>query len=178
MSGLQNLQRPTRMLHWGIQRGGDTDPGPVLFDLTAKRTSSIVSGDSAGPKSAARAFNTTGVLGVFRDRDGFPLRKSLSLVDHDPELPIPRRRAPLAFFSSPGLFALNGLAYLIYGLRGAPFFRRDLAPTRFGFGATIGRSHPSDHFKVPTIRAVKAAKRYNGPAEVRLHDRDFSCFCR
>src|SRR5713101_5060430 len=65
MSGLQ-IFNAHPMLHWGIM-GGDTDP--ALLSIYAEEQ---VDGSAIGwVKLGGLTFNTTGVLGVFHDRDGF-----------------------------------------------------------------------------------------------------------
>jgi len=59
-------------------------------------------------KIGGHAFNNHRSARRLSRQGWIPFGASLSLVDHDPELSVPRRRAPLAFFFA-WLFALNGL---------------------------------------------------------------------
>src|SRR6202165_6001335 len=65
MSGLQ-IFNAHPMLHWGI-KGGDTDP--AVLSIYAEEQVDVSA--LGWTKIGGSAFNPTGVLGVFRDRDGF-----------------------------------------------------------------------------------------------------------
>ena len=101
-------------------------------------------------------FNTTGVFGVFRDRDGFMSGRAFPWWITVPSYQSLAEGRRWHFFFA-WLFALNGLAYLAYGFA-ARHFQRDLVPTRFDL-KHIGRSI-LDHLKFKHARG-EAAKRYN-----------------
>ena len=150
MSGLQ-IFNAHPMLHWGIM-GGDKDP--ALLSIYAEDQ---VDGSAIGwVKVGGATFNTTGVLGVFRDRDGFLSGRAFPWWITIPSYQSLAEGRRWHFFFA-WLFALNGLAYLIYGFA-ARHFQRDLAPTRFDWG-NIGRSI-LDHLRFRHPRG-EAAKRYN-----------------
>jgi len=112
-------------------------------------------GDRLG-QNCGLTFNTTGVLGVFRDRDGFLSGRAFPWWITIPSYQSLAEGRRWHFFFA-WLFALNGLAYLIYGFL-ARHFKRDLAPTRFDL-RNIGRSI-LDHLRFKHPRG-EAAKRYN-----------------
>ena len=150
MSGLQ-IFNAHAMLHWGI-KGDEADP--AVLSIYAEEQ---LEGPPIGWTQIGSAkFNTTGWLGVFRDRDG-----SLSARGFPWWVTIPsyqnlaEGRRWHFFFA--WLFALNGFAYLIYGFV-ARHFQRDLAPTRYDI-KNIGRSI-LDHVRLKHPRG-EAAKRYN-----------------
>jgi thiosulfate reductase cytochrome b subunit len=150
MSGLQ-IFNAHPMLHWGIM-GGDTDP--AVLSIYAEDQ---VDGSAIGwVKLGGWTFNTTGVLGVFRDRDGFFSGRAFPWWITIPSYQSLAEGRRWHFFFA-WLFALNGLAYLIYGFA-ARHFQRDLTPTRFDL-RNIGRSI-LDHLKFKHPRG-EAAKRYN-----------------
>jgi thiosulfate reductase cytochrome b subunit len=150
MSGLQ-IFNAHPMLHWGI-KGGDTDPA-VLAIYGEEQ----VDGSAIGwVRIGGQTFNTTGVLGVFHDRDGFLSGRAFPWWITIPSYQSLAEGRRWHFFFA-WLFALNGLAYLIYGFA-ARHFQRDLAPTRFDL-RNIGRSL-LDHLRFRHPRG-EAAKRYN-----------------
>jgi thiosulfate reductase cytochrome b subunit len=150
MSGLQ-IFNAHPMLHWGIM-GGDKDP--ALLSIYGEEQ---LDGSAIGwTKIGSRAFNTTGVLGVFRDRDGFLSGRAFPWWITIPSYQSLAEGRRWHFFFA-WLFALNGIAYLIYGFA-ARHFQRDLAPTRFDL-RNIGRS-VLDHLRFRHPRG-EAAKRYN-----------------
>jgi thiosulfate reductase cytochrome b subunit len=150
MSGLQ-IFNAHPMLHWGIA-GGDTDP--AVLSIQAEEQ---VDGSAIGwLKIGGLTFNTTGVLGVFRDRDGFLSGRAFPWWITIPSYQSLAEGRRWHFFFA-WLFALNGLAYLIYGFA-ARHFQRDLTPTRFDL-RNIGRSI-LDHLRFKHPRG-EAAKRYN-----------------
>jgi thiosulfate reductase cytochrome b subunit len=150
MSGLQ-IFNAHAMLHWGI-KGDEADP--AIFSIYAEEQ---LEGPPIGWVQIGSAkFNTTGWLGVFRDRDGFLSGRAFPWWLTIPSYQNLAEGRRWHFFFA-WLFALNGLAYLIYGFV-ARHFQRDLAPTRFDL-AHIGRSL-LDHLTFKHARG-EAAKRYN-----------------
>ena len=150
MSGLQ-IFNAHPMLHWGIA-GGDTDP--AVLSIYGEDQ---VDGSAIGwVKIGGLTLNTTGVLGVFRDRDGFLAGRAFPWWITIPSYQSLAEGRRWHFFFA-WLFALNGLAYLIYGFV-ARHFQRDLAPTRYDL-RNIGRSL-LDHLRFRHPRG-EAAKRYN-----------------
>ena len=150
MSGLQ-IFNAHPMLHWGIM-GGDKDP--ALLSIYGEEQ---LDGSAIGwTKIGGTNFNTTGVLGVFRDRDGFLSGRAFPWWITIPSYQSLAEGRRWHFFFA-WLFALNGLAYLIYGFA-ARHFQRDLAPTRLEL-RNIGRSL-LDHLRFRHPRG-EAAKRYN-----------------
>jgi thiosulfate reductase cytochrome b subunit len=150
MSGMQIFNaHPT--LHWGIA-GNENDP--YLFAIYAEErdVGPPIGWTEIGPWK----FDTTGVLGVFRDRDGYPSGRAfpwwLTLPGYQS---LAEGRRWHFFFA--WLFLLNGLGYLIYGFW-ARHFQRDLAPTGRDLRG-IGRS-VLDHLTFRHARG-EAAKRYN-----------------
>ncbi len=150
MSGLQ-IFNAHPMLHWGIA-GGDTDPAALSIYGEEQLDGSAI----GWVKIGGTRFNTTGVLGVFRDRDGFLSGRAFPWWITLPSYQSLAEGRRWHFFFA-WLFALNGLAYLIYGFA-ARHFQRDLAPTRFDL-RNIGRSL-LDHLRFRHPRG-EAAKRYN-----------------
>jgi thiosulfate reductase cytochrome b subunit len=150
MSGLQ-IFNAHPMLHWGI-KGGDTDP--ALLSIYAEDQ---VDGSAIGwVRLGGLTFDTTGVLCFFRDSDGLLSGRAFPWWITVPSYQSLAEGRRWHFFFA-WLFALNGLAYLIYGFA-ARHFQRDLAPTRFDL-RNIGRSL-LDHLKFRHPRG-EAAKRYN-----------------
>jgi len=81
-----------------------------------------VDGSAIGwTKIGGHAFNTTGVLGVFRDRDGFLSGRAFPWWITIPSYQSLAEGRRWHFFLSPGSLPLNGLAYLIYGFAAPPF---------------------------------------------------------
>ena len=143
MSGLQ-IFNAHPMLHWGI-KGDEADP--AIFSIYAEER-------DVGPtigwvQIGSRTFDTTGVLGFFTDRDGYPSERAFPWWITLPSYPALAEGRRWHFFFA-WLFALNGLA--------ARHFSRDLAPTR-GDWRGIGRAI-LDHFTFRHPRG-DAAKRYN-----------------
>src|ERR1700712_4125110 len=150
MSGMQ-IFNAHAMLHWGI-KGDEADP--AILSIYAEEQ---VEGPPIGWTQIGSAkFNTTGWLGVFRDRDGFLSGRAFPWWLTVPSYQNLAEGRRWHFFFA-WLFALNGFAYLIYGFAGR-HFRRDLAPTRYDL-KHIGRSI-LDHLKLKHPRG-EAAKRYN-----------------
>jgi thiosulfate reductase cytochrome b subunit len=150
MSGLQ-IFNAHPMLHWGI-KGDEADPS--LLSIYAEEQ---VEGPPIGWVQIGSAkFDTTGWLGVFRDRDGFLSGRAFPWWVTLPSYASLAEGRRWHFFFA-WLFALNGLAYLSYGFA-ARHFQRDLKPTRLDL-RNIGRSI-LDHLKLKHPRG-EAAKRYN-----------------
>ncbi|HXJ00401.1 MAG TPA: cytochrome b/b6 domain-containing protein [Micropepsaceae bacterium] len=150
MSGMQ-IFNAHPMLHWGI-KGDEADP--ALFSIYAEDQ---LEGPPIGwVQIGAAKFNTTGWLGVFRDRDGFPSGRAFPYWITIPGYQSLAEGRRWHFFFA-WLFALNGLAYLIYGF-GVRHFQRDLTPTRYDL-KHIGRSI-LNHLKLKHPRGEEA-KRYN-----------------
>jgi thiosulfate reductase cytochrome b subunit len=139
------------MLHWGI-KGDEADP----FILSIYAEEQLDGPPIGWTQIGNTKFNTTGWLGVFRDRDGFPSGRAfpwwLTLPSYQ-DLAEGRR---WHFFFA-WMFAINGLIYLLYGFF-ARHFQRDLAPSRTDL-RSIGRSI-LDHLKLKHARGEQA-KRYN-----------------
>jgi thiosulfate reductase cytochrome b subunit len=150
MSGMQ-IFNAHPMLHWGI-KGDEADP--ALLSIYAEEQ---LEGPPIGwVQIGDRKFNTTGVLGVFRDRDGFFSGRAFPWWITVPSYQNLAEGRRWHFFFA-WLFVLNGLGYLTYGFA-ARHFQRDLTPTRFDL-RNIGRSI-LDHLKFKHARG-EAAKRYN-----------------
>jgi thiosulfate reductase cytochrome b subunit len=150
MSGLQ-IFNAHAMLHWGI-KGDEADP--AILSIYAEEQ---LEGPPIGwTQIGSVKFNTTGWLGVFRDRDGFLSARGFPWWITIPSYQNLAEGRRWHFFFA-WLFALNGFAYLIYGFVGR-HFRRDLVPTRSDL-KQIGRSI-LDHLKFKHPRG-EAAKRYN-----------------
>ena len=150
MSGMQ-IFNAHPMLHWGI-KGDEADP--ALLSIYAEEQ---LEGPPIGWVQIGTAkFNTTGWLGVFRDRDGFMSGRAFPYWLTIPGYQSLAEARRWHFFFA-WLFALNGFAYLIYGFI-ARHFQRDLKPTGQDF-KHIGRSI-LDHIKLKHPRGEEA-KRYN-----------------
>jgi thiosulfate reductase cytochrome b subunit len=150
MSGLQ-IFNAHPMLHWGI-KGDEADP--AIFSIYAEER-------DVGPtigwlQIGDKTFDVTGVLGIFRDRDGFPSERAFPWWITLPSYPALAEGRRWHFFFA-WLFALNGFAFLVYGFA-ARHFQRDLTPTRRDL-RTIGRAI-LDHLSFRHPRG-EAAKRYN-----------------
>jgi thiosulfate reductase cytochrome b subunit len=150
MSGMQ-IFNAHPMLHWGI-KGADSDPA-----LLSVYSEDQLEGPPIGWVQIGSAkFNTTGVFGVFKDRDGFPSGRAFPWWLTVPSYQSLAEGRRWHFFFA-WLFAINGFAYLVYGFA-ARHFQRDIAPTKSEVGG-IGRSI-LDHLKLKHARG-EAAKRYN-----------------
>ena len=150
MSGMQ-IFNAHPMLHWGI-KGAETDPS--ILSIYAEEQ---LDGPPIGWTQIGSAkFNTTGWLGVFRDRDGYPSGRAFPWWLTVPSYQSLAEGRRWHFFFA-WLFAINGLIYLVYGFV-ARHFQRDLAPTRFDL-RNFGRSI-LDHLKLKHARGEEA-KRYN-----------------
>jgi thiosulfate reductase cytochrome b subunit len=150
MSGLQ-IFNAHPMLHWGV-KGDEADP--ALFSIYAEEQ---LEGPPIGWLQIGSAkFNTTGVLGVFTDRDGFLSGRAFPWWITLPSYQSLAEGRRWHFFFA-WLLAINGFAYLIYGIA-AGHFRHDLAPTGRDVRG-LGRS-VIDHLRFRHARG-DAAKRYN-----------------
>jgi thiosulfate reductase cytochrome b subunit len=150
MSGMQIFNAHSS-LYWG-NTGNEGDPS--IFSIYAEEQ---LEGPPIGwVKIGNWQLNTTGYFGVFMDRDGFLSGRAfpwwLTLPSYGA---LAEGRRWHLFFAL--LFALNGLAYLIYGFA-ARHFQRDLAPT----GKDILHI-PRAILEHLTFRRARgeAAKRYN-----------------
>jgi thiosulfate reductase cytochrome b subunit len=150
MSGLQIFNAHSS-LYWGAA-GNEGDPS--IFSIYYEEQ---LEGPPVGyTKIGDKVFNTTGVLGVFKDRDGFLAGRAFPWWITLPSYgALAEGRRWHLFFA--WLFALNGLAYLIYGFA-ARHFQRDLAPT----GRDVAHLPRAvlDHLTLKRARG-DAAKRYN-----------------
>ncbi len=150
MSGLQ-IFNAHPMLHWGV-KGDEADP--ALLSIYAEDQ---LEGPPIGWVQIGSAkFDTTGYLGVFRDRDGFLSGRAFPWYLTLPSYQSLAEGRRWHFFFA-WLLALNGLAYLGYGFA-ARHFQRDLKPSGNDL-RTIGRSI-IDHLRFRHPRG-EAAKRYN-----------------
>ena len=150
MSGLQ-IFNAHPMLHWGI-KGDEADP--AIFSIYAEDQ---LEGPPIGwLQVGVSKFDTTGYLGVFRDRDGFLAGRAFPWWITLPGYQSLAEGRRWHFFFA-WLLALNGLAYFGYGFA-ARHFQRDLAPTGRDLSG-IGRSI-LDHLRLRHPRG-EAAKRYN-----------------
>jgi len=150
MSGLQ-IFNAHAMLHWGV-KGDEADP--AIFSIYAEDQ---LEGPPIGWLQIGSAkFNTTGVLGVFTDRDGFLSGRAFPWWITLPSYQSLAEGRRWHFFFA-WLLAINGFAYLIYGFV-AGHFRRDMAPTNKDVRG-LGRSI-LDHLRLRHPRG-DAAKRYN-----------------
>ena len=150
MSGLQ-IFNAHPMLHWGV-KGDEADP--ALFSIYAEDQ---LEGPPIGWLQIGSAkFNTTGVLGVFTDRDGFLSGRAFPWWVTLPSYQSLAEGRRWHFFFA-WLLAINGFAYVIYGFT-VGHFRRDLTPTHRDVRG-LGRSI-LDHLRFRHARG-DAAKRYN-----------------
>ena len=150
MSGLQ-IFNAHPALYWG--KSSYTGRPPILEMAAMEAADGKMIGVT---RVAGHTFDTTGVLGVSRDRQG-----ELSARGFPWWITIPDNRwlsmARTWHFFFAWVFVLNGLAYLLYTVV-SRHLRRDLWPTPKDWGS-IGQSI-RDHirFKHPT---GEEAKRYN-----------------
>jgi thiosulfate reductase cytochrome b subunit len=150
MSGLQ-IFNAHAMLHWGV-KGDEADP--ALFSIYAEEQ---LEGAPIGWLQIGNSkINTTGYLGVFRDRDGFLSVRAFPWWITLPGYQSLAEGRRWHFFFA-WLLVINGFAYLAYGFV-ARHFQRDLAPSR-GDVRSFGRSI-LDHLRLRHPRG-EAAKRYN-----------------
>src|SRR5215467_669152 len=150
MSGMQ-IFNAHAMLHWGIS-GDENDP--AIFSIYAEER---LEGPPIGyTQIGPFTFNTTGVFGVFTDRDGMLSERAFHWWLTIPSYQSLAEGRRWHFFFV-WLFLLNGLIYLIYGFAGR-HFQRDLAPTGSdirGIGGSL-----LDHLKLKNARG-EAEKQYN-----------------
>ena len=150
MSGLQIFNAHPR-LYWG-NTGNEGDP--AIFEIYAEEQ---LEGPPIGwTKIGSATLNTTGVLGVFRDVDGFLSGRAFPYWVTLPSTQNLAEGRRWHFFFA-WLFAINILVYLLYGFL-RRHFQRDIAPTRADLGR-IGRTIV-DHLKFKRARG-EDAKRYN-----------------
>ena len=150
MSGLQIFNAHPR-LYWG-DTGNEGDP--AIFEIYAEEQ---LEGPPIGwTKIGTSLFDTTGVLGVFRDVDGFFSGRAFPYWLTLPSTQNLAEGRRWHFFFA-WVFVINALVYLVYGLV-RRHFQRDIAPTRADLGR-IGRTI-LDHLKFKRARGEEA-KRYN-----------------
>jgi len=150
MSGMQIFNAHPR-LYWGI-KGDESDPS-VMSIYAEER--------DVGPplgwlQIGSHTIETTGLLGVFTDVDGYLSERAFPYWATIPSYQSLAEGRRWHFFFA-WLFALNGLGYWIYGFV-ARHFQRDLAPSGRDL-RNIGRSI-LDHLKFKHARGEEA-KRYN-----------------
>jgi thiosulfate reductase cytochrome b subunit len=150
MSGLQIFNAHPR-LYWG-NTGNEGDP--ALFEIYAEEQ---LEGPPIGwTKIGSSTFDTTGVLGVFMDQDGYLSGRAIPYWITLPSYASLAEGRRWHFFFA-WLFAINILVYLIYGFV-RRHFQRDLAP-RGAELRRIGRTFV-EHLKFKRARGEEA-KRYN-----------------
>lgn len=150
MSGLQ-IFNAHPMLHWGV-KGDEADP--ALLSIYAEEQ---LEGPPTGWLQIGNAkFDSSGWLGVSKDRDGFLAERAFPWPVTLPGYQSLAEGRRWHFFFA-WLLVINGLAYLGYGFA-AGHFRRDLAPGKRDLRG-IGRSI-LDHLRLRHPRG-EAAKRYN-----------------
>jgi thiosulfate reductase cytochrome b subunit len=150
MSGLQ-IFNAHPMLHWGV-KGDEADPS--IFSIYAEEQ---LEGAPIGWVQIGSAkFDTTGYLGVFRDRDGFLSGRAFPWWVTLPGYQSLAEGRRWHFFFA-WLLAINGFGYLAYGFA-ARHFQHDLAPTGRDIRG-IGRSI-LDHLRFRRPRGEEA-RRYN-----------------
>lgn len=150
MSGMQIFNaHPT--LYWS-NAGNQNDPYLLAIYAEERDVGPPIGWFEFGPIK----LNTTGVLGVFTDRDGYPSGRAFPYWATIPTYQSLAEGRRWHFFFA-WLFLFNGLAYWAYGFW-ARHFQRDLKPTRTDL-RNIGRSI-LDHLKFKHARG-EDAKRYN-----------------
>ncbi len=150
MSGL-NIFDSHSALYWG--KSSYTGAGPIFVIGARVDAQDVPHGVT---RVFGREFDTTGVLGVSRDRDGDLDARSFPWWATIPDYRwLAMARSWHIFFA--WVLVLNGLAYIVWSVA-SRHLARDLAPGR-GELRSIGRSI-ADHlrFRHPT---GEAAKRYN-----------------
>ena len=150
MSGLQ-IFNAHPALYWGKSSYTGAPPLLVMDAMQGSR------GEVIGVTRVLGAeFDTTGVLGVSRDRDGALAVRGFPWWATIPDNQwLSMGRAWHFFFA--WILLLNGLAYLLYGV-GSRHLARDLVPTGSDWRG-IGRSLV-DHLRFRHATG-EAAKRYN-----------------
>jgi thiosulfate reductase cytochrome b subunit len=150
MSGLQIFNAHPR-LYWG-NTGNEGDP--AIFEIYAEEQ---LEGPPVGwTKVGNRVFDTTGVLGVFTDVDGFLSGRAFPYWVTLPSTQNLAEGRRWHFFFA-WLFVINGFIYLAYGFV-RRHFQRDIAPTAKDL-RSIGRTI-LDHLTFRRARGEEA-KRYN-----------------
>jgi thiosulfate reductase cytochrome b subunit len=150
MSGLQIFNAHPR-LYWG-NTGNEGDP--ALFEIYAEEQ---LEGPPIGwTKIGTSTFDTTGVLGVFMDQDGYLSGRAFPYWITLPSYASLAEGRRWHFFFA-WLFAISILVYLIYGFV-RRHFQRDLAPSGSEL-RRIGRTFV-EHVKFKRARGEEA-KRYN-----------------
>ena len=150
MSGLQIFNAHPR-LYWG-NTGNEGDP--AIFEIYAEER---LDGPPLGwTKVGNTLYDTTGVLGVFTDVDGFLSGRAFPYWITLPAYQNLAEGRRWHFFFA-WLFAINGLIYLSYGFA-RRHFQRDIAPRVTDF-RRIGRTI-LDHLTFTRARGEEA-KRYN-----------------
>jgi thiosulfate reductase cytochrome b subunit len=150
MSGLQIFNAHPR-LYWG-DTGNEGDP--AIFEIYAEER---LEGPPIGwTKIGNTLYDTTGVLGVFIDVDGFLSGRAFPYWITLPSTQNLAEGRRWHFFFA-WLFAINGLVYLLYGFA-RRHFQRDFAPNGADF-RRIGRTI-LDHLTFTRARGEEA-KRYN-----------------
>ena len=150
MSGLQIFNAHPR-LYWG-NTGNEGDP--ALFEIYAEEQ---LEGPPIGwTKIGSSTFDTTGVLGVFMDQDGYLSGRAFPYWMTLPSYASLAEGRRWHFFFA-WLFAINIVLYLIYGFV-RRHFQRDLAPSGADL-RRIGRTFV-EHLKFKRARGEEA-KRYN-----------------
>jgi thiosulfate reductase cytochrome b subunit len=150
MSGLQ-IFNAHPALYWGKS---SYTGRPALLEIGAKQGGE--SGAMGVTRVFGREFDTTGVLGLWRDGDGeFNARAFPGWITIPTLYSLAMARSWHFFFA--WVLVINGLCYLVYTIW-SRHLARDLAPTGAELGS-IGQSI-GDHlrFRHPT---GEAAKRYN-----------------
>src|SRR5262245_49201011 len=150
MSGLQIFNAHPRS-YWG-NTGNEGDP--AIFEIYAEER---LDGPPIGwTKIGSTLYDTTGVLGVFTDVDGFLSGRAFPYWITLPSTQnLAEGRRWHVFFA--WLFVINGLIYLAHGFA-RRHFQRDIAPTGRDF-RRVGRTI-LDHLTFTRARG-EDAKRYN-----------------
>ncbi len=150
MSGL-NIFDAHSALYWG--KSSYTGAGPI-FAIGARMNAN---GDAQGvTRVFGREFDTTGILGVSKDRDGDVMGRSFPWWATIPDNRWLSMARSWHFFFA-WVLVVNGIAYVVWSIA-SRHLARDLAPDRNDL-RSIGQSI-RDHlrFRHPT---GEAAKRYN-----------------
>ena len=150
MSGLQ-IFNAHPALYWG--KSSYNGVPPLLVMQAAQNPDGTLKGETY---IFGRAFDTTGVFGASKDRDGEPTARGFPwwlTIPDNPWLSMAR----LWHFFFAWIFVINGIAYVGYGIA-SRHLARDLAPTGRDW-RSIGRS-VADHLRLRHAKG-EAAKRYN-----------------
>jgi thiosulfate reductase cytochrome b subunit len=141
-------------LYWG-HTGYRGMPAVIAIGSTIEPTSGRLVGVT---RIAGADFDTSGVLGLFRESDGSPLRRAFPswlTLPSGPGLALARDWHFLAAW----LLVLNGLVYLLWGLLGG-HLRRDLLPTSAQLRARRILVEIWHHIRLRLPRG-ETARRYN-----------------